>query len=124
MKQDTDWNAVPVSYGPLTLYQLMEKTILAQTEAQYPCATVYDQEMSFYSFRQDNMSNPQWHERFNMKIDIGDAIGVIHQRNLLSEHLAQEQSVGTAVVAFASLTADQQEAIQKETEEHYILYVF
>jgi hypothetical protein len=43
MKQDTDWSIVSTSYEPLTLYRLIERTILAQTEDQYPFATVYDQ---------------------------------------------------------------------------------
>ena len=34
MKQDTDWATVSVSYNPLTLYRLIEKTILSQTEDQ------------------------------------------------------------------------------------------
>ena len=42
MKQDTDWNTVSTSYDPLTLYRLIERTVLAQTEDQYPFATVYD----------------------------------------------------------------------------------
>jgi hypothetical protein len=60
MKQDTDWTSVSTSYDPLILYRLIEKTILAQTEDQYPFATVYDQELAFYAFRQDSLSNPQW----------------------------------------------------------------
>ena len=44
MKQDTAWTAVSTSYDPLALYRLIEKTILAQTEDQYPFATVYNQE--------------------------------------------------------------------------------
>ena len=32
MKQDTDWITVSTSYDPLTLYRLIEKTVLAQTE--------------------------------------------------------------------------------------------
>jgi hypothetical protein len=43
MKQDTDWAVVSTSYNPLTLCRLIERTILAQTEDQYPFATVYDQ---------------------------------------------------------------------------------
>jgi hypothetical protein len=31
MKQDTDWNTVSISYDPLTLYQLIGRTLLAQT---------------------------------------------------------------------------------------------
>jgi hypothetical protein len=34
MKQDTDWNTVSISYDPLTLYRLIERTVLAQTEDQ------------------------------------------------------------------------------------------
>jgi hypothetical protein len=43
MKQDMDWAVVSTSYDPLTLYRFIERTILAQTEDQYPFATVYDQ---------------------------------------------------------------------------------
>jgi hypothetical protein len=53
MKQDADFNTVRTSYDLLLLYRLIEKTILAQTEDQDPFATVYDQEASFYSYRQD-----------------------------------------------------------------------
>jgi hypothetical protein len=79
MKQDTDWNTVSISYDPLNLYRLVERTVLAQTEDQYPFATVYDQELSCYSFKQDNMSKPQWYERFNTKVDVSGAIRVTRQ---------------------------------------------
>jgi hypothetical protein len=36
MKQDADWTAGSVSYNPLTLCQLIEKTVLAQIEDQQP----------------------------------------------------------------------------------------
>jgi hypothetical protein len=124
MKEDTDWTAVSVSYDPLILYRLIEKSILAQTEDQYPFATVYDQELSFYQFRQDNMNNPQWYERFNTKVDVGDAIGVTRQHRSLLEHVAQEQSTGTTVVTFASLTNAQQELVRKDAEERYLSHVF
>ena len=38
---------------------LIEKTILAQTEYQYPFATVYEQEVAFYSFNKHNLTNDQ-----------------------------------------------------------------
>jgi hypothetical protein len=43
MKQDTDWTNVSTSYDPLTIYLLLERTVLTHTEDQYPFATVYDQ---------------------------------------------------------------------------------
>jgi hypothetical protein len=90
MKQDTDWNNVSISYDPLTLYRLIERTVLAQTEDQYPFDTVYDQELSFYLFKQKNMSNPQWYERFNTKVDVSGAIGVTRHHKVLLEYVAQE----------------------------------
>jgi hypothetical protein len=82
MKQDTDWN--------MELYWLIEKTTLAQTEDQYPFTTVYDQELNFYSFRQEPMSNPQWYKKFNTKVDVGSAIGITRQHKVLLEYVAQE----------------------------------
>jgi hypothetical protein len=76
MKQDTNWNVASMSYNPLELYRLIKKMTLAQMEDQYPFATVYDQELNFYSFRQETMSNPQWSKKFNTKVDVGSAIGV------------------------------------------------
>ena len=125
MKQDIDWTSVSASYDPLMLYRLIEKTVLAQTEDQYPFATVYDQELSFYQFRQaENMNNPQWYERFNTKIDIGDAIGVTRQHKALLEFVAQEQAVGSAVTTFDSLTDAVKDEVRKDAEERYISYVF
>jgi hypothetical protein len=90
MKQDTDWAVVSTSYGPLTLYRLIERTILAQTKDQYLFATVYDQELSFYSFKQETLSNPQWYEIFNTKVDVGEAIDVTRQHKVLLDYVAQE----------------------------------
>jgi hypothetical protein len=70
------------------------------------------------------MNNPRWYERFNTKVDVGDAIGDTRQRKSLLEHVAQEQSVGTTVVTFASLTTAQQDAVRIDTEERCISYVF
>ena len=120
MKQDTDWHTVSTSYDPLTLGCLIEKTILAQTEDQYPFATVYDQELSFYGFWQESLSNPQWYEQFNTKIDIADAIGVTRQHKVLLEYVSKE----THHQAFANLMDVQQEAIGKDAEERYVSYAF
>jgi hypothetical protein len=59
MKQDPDWITVSISYDNLTLYRLIERTVFSQTDDKYPFATVYDQELGFYSFKQDSLSNPQ-----------------------------------------------------------------
>ena len=113
MKQDVDWTTTSISYDPLTLYRLIEKTILAQTEDQYPFATVYDQELAFYSFRQDAMNNAQWYERFNTRVDVGKAIGVTRQHKVLLEYVAQDLHA----TDFNALTLAQKQAVRDDAEE-------
>jgi hypothetical protein len=120
MKQDMEWTNVSTSYDPLTMYHLIEITLLAQTEDQYPFATVFDQELSFYSFRQETLSNPQWYERFNTKVDVGDAIGVTRQHKVLLEYVAQE----THTSAFSDLGVVEQRVMQDDAEEQYVSYAF
>ncbi len=68
MKQDTNWNMASTLYDPLDLYRLIEKMTLAQMEDQYQFATVYDQELGFYSFQQEMMSNLQWYENSTQRL--------------------------------------------------------
>ena len=120
MKQDTDWVTASTSYDPLTLYRLIKKTILAQTEDQYPFATVYEQELGFYSFRQERLTNAQWYERFNTKVDVGQAIGVTRVHKVLLEWVAQDEHNQP----FSSMTDAEQDAVRTDAEERYLSYVF
>jgi hypothetical protein len=120
MKQDTDWNTVSTSCDTLTLYRLAERTVLAQTEDQYPFATMYDQSLSFYSFKQDSFSNPQWYERFNTKFDVSIAIGVTRQHKVLLEYVAQESYTRT----FVDLGAAEHQLLRDDAEERYVSYAF
>jgi hypothetical protein len=121
MKHDTDWTIASVSYDPLTLFKLIEKTVLAQTEDQYPYATVYEQECTLYSFNQNALTNEQWYERFNTRIDVGSAIGVTRQHQVLLEHVASEES---PPLLFAAMSPDKQKATREKAEERYLSYVF
>ena len=76
MKQDVIWTTVAISYDPLQLISITEKTVLAQTEDQYPFAIVYEQELSLCDFYQNTMTNDQWYEQLNIKVDVGTSIGV------------------------------------------------
>jgi hypothetical protein len=92
---------------------LIEKTTLAQTEDQYPFATVYAQELAFYSFKQDSLTNPQWYERFNTKVDVGAAIGVTRQHKVLLEYVAMELHQQP----FATLGAAEHQAVRDDAKE-------
>jgi hypothetical protein len=120
MKQATDWAIVSTSYDPLTLYRLIEQTVLAQTEDQYPFTTVYDQEVVLYSFKQESLSNYHCYERFNTKVDVGEAIGVIRQHKVLFDYVAQE----SYTKSFTDLGALEQKLVRDYSEERYISYAF
>jgi hypothetical protein len=120
MKQDTNWIVVSTSYNPLPLYELIKKTILAQMEDQYLFATVYNQEAAFYSFRLDSLSNPQWYEHFNTKVNVGKAISMTRQHKVLLEYVAQERHQQ----AFTTLGVVDQQAIHTDAEEQYVSYAF
>jgi hypothetical protein len=120
MKQNVDWNTVSTSYDPLTLYRLIERTALAQTEDQYPFATVYDQELSLYLLKQDIFSNPQWYELFNTKVDVIEAIGVTHQHKVLLAYVSQESYTH----AFTDLGAAENQPVRDNAKERYISYAF
>ena len=60
MKHDNNWDTASTSYDTLEFMALIEKTILAKTEYQYPFTTVYEQEVEFYNFNQQNLTNDQW----------------------------------------------------------------
>jgi hypothetical protein len=121
MKHDPDWMPASKSYDPLTLLRLIEKTILAQTEDQYPYATVYEQECALHSFQQNALTNEQWYERFNTKIDVGSAIGVTRQHQILLDHVAAENG-GT--VKLEQLTPSEQDEVRAKAEERYLSFVF
>jgi hypothetical protein len=120
MKQDTDWAIVSTSYDPLTLYRLIERAILAQTEDQYPFATVYDQEWLFYSFKQETLSNPQWYERFNTNVDVSEAVGITRQHKVFLDYVAQE----LYTKYFEGLGVVEQKLARDEAEERYVSYAF
>jgi poly(A) polymerase Pap1 len=120
MKQDTDWAVVSTSYDPLTRYRLIELTIFAQTEDQYQFSTMHDQELSFYSFKQETLSNPQCYERFNTKVDVSEANGVTRQHKVLLDYVAQE----SYTKSFDGLGVTEQKLVRDNAEERYVSYAF
>ena len=89
MTHDLNWDTASTRYDPLKFMVLIDNNILSQTEYQYPFTTMYEQEVAFNIFHQYNITNNQWYERFNTKVDIGSSIGVTTQHKFLLEYVAQ-----------------------------------
>jgi hypothetical protein len=71
-------------------------------------------------FKQDKLSNPQWYEHINNKLDISGAIGVTRQHKVLLEYVAEELYTR----AFADLGAAEHQLVRDNAKERYISYVF
>jgi hypothetical protein len=120
MKHDPDFDAAEKASDPLLLMNVIEKTVLAQTEDQFPFSTVYEQENTLFAFHQGTLTNAQWYERFNTKVAVGKAIGITRQHRVLLEHVAKE----THFDSFAKLSEGDQLVVREDTEERYISYIF
>jgi hypothetical protein len=118
MKHHPDW--ANTQSDPLALIRLIEKTILSQTEDQYPFATVYDHETALCNFSQNTLTNAQWYERFCTKVDIGNAIGITRQHKVLLEYVAAE----LGATKFDDLSEKIQKDVRAQAEEQYLAYVF
>ncbi len=76
MKQDKNWATVSVSYKPLELYKLIKQVILKQTEDQYPVAALWEQLSNVANAKQGNLTNNEWYDCFNTKVEVAESVGV------------------------------------------------
>ena len=75
LKQEKTWEAVSAAYKPLELYKLIESVGLKQTEDQF--AAVWKQYCQVYNAEQGTMTNTEWYERFNTKVEVAESVGCV-----------------------------------------------
>ena len=91
---------------------------MSQTEDQYLFATVCDQELTFYVFRQVSMSNPYWYKHFNTNFNVSESVGVTRQYKALLEYMTQEAHS----LDYYSFMGEQQEAVHIDAKARYLSY--
>ena len=106
-------------YDSLKFMDLIERTILAQTEYQHPFSTIYEQEVEFYSFHQQILTNDQCYDKFNTKVDTRFSIGVTRQHKYLIKYVAQESNI-----KYDDMSIEEQENVKEYDKENYLSYVF
>jgi len=119
MKSDNDWETVNKSYDPIELYKLMERAILKHNDNEYIFATAYEHEMAVRTFKQGNLSNIQYVEKFNTRYDVAKSVGVEFGYESLWEYCAKD----VHKMNYDSLTAAEQKDIREDAEERYISYL-
>jgi hypothetical protein len=81
---------------------------------------MYDRKLSFYLFKQETLSNPQWYERFNTKVDVSEAIGVTRQHKVLLDYVAQESYTKSV----EGLGVTEHKLVRDDAEEQDVSYDF
>ncbi len=105
-----------VSYKPLELYKLIERVILKQTEDQYPVAALWEQLTNVANVnKQGNLSNNEWYDWFNTKVEVAKSVGVSFDFEKIWEYCALEAHKA----AYISLQPDEQEAVRVSARERF-----
>ena len=120
MKQEINWEMVSIYYDPLEIIDLIEKTVLDQTEDPHPFEIMHEQELSLYGFQQNNLTSNQWYEKFNNEMDVGNEIGVTRQYEVLLEWNSQQVYNKES----SELQDSEQETTRVDAEERYLTYIF
>jgi len=121
IKQDNEWTNVSTSNNLLRLYRLIEKVVQGQTDETYSYAAICDQLIGLLGYRQEGMTNAQWYERFNMRVDVAESIGVSFEFKGLLDHQTKEDH--TPHMTFESLDEFEKESIRTKVRETFLTYV-
>ena len=68
-----------------------------------------------YGFHQNVLTNDQWYEKFNTKVDVGYAIGVTRDHEVLMEWTSQD----VHKQAFSTLKDAEKEVIRADAAERH-----
>jgi hypothetical protein len=72
-------------------------------------------------FHQEGLTNAQWYEKFNTRVDVAESIGVSFESKGLLEHQTKEDH--DAATTFKSLNDDQKQLIRLKVRETFLTYV-
>ena len=77
MHDDGQWDTVNKNQKPLELYSLIERVVMKQTGDEYQPCNLTDNLLAVLTMKQpNNMSNSQWYEKFNTRVDVAESVGV------------------------------------------------
>ena len=121
MHDDAKWEEVNKKQKPLELYALIERVIMKQTGDEYAPCNLVDHLLAVLTMRQpNNMSNSQWYEKFNTRVDVAESVGVkFDQFDSLWDYCCTAKGWGK----YGTLTTKEQEEIRSDSKERLLAYL-
>ena len=102
------------------MIRLIEKTVLNQTDDQYPGQTLYEQMHALFGCKQGRMTLEQYYSIFNTRADVGLYVGVKHLHpgmKRLSARILFQATMET-------LTDAEMELVNTDAEERFLTFAF
>jgi hypothetical protein len=118
MKQEKLWVAVSNSYKPLELYKLTESVVLKQTKDQYPVAVVWDQYSAVFNAKQRSLSNTEWYEKFNTKVEVAELVGCVFGQDKILNYYAELEFKDP----YQGLSTTEQAVVKIQARERFMTY--
>ena len=119
MKCAPSWDKITKEKKPTALLELTHNMVHEQTSDQCAVAAVYEQQQAMCGFQQNNLTNDQWCERFNTKVDVGKAVGVGHQHPAILEYATKELHKEKTVQhdIYETCNPDEKKLVEEHAEE-------
>ena len=106
---------------PLELYSLIERVVMKQTGDEYQPCNLTDNLLAVLTMKQpNNMSNSQWYEKFNTRVDVAESVGVEFDVYRSMWNYCVETKGWND---YDTLTANEQKEIRSESKERLFAYL-
>jgi hypothetical protein len=120
MHNDSQWEAVNKAQKPLELYALIERVVMKQTGDEYPPSNLMDHLLGVLTMKQQpNMTNAQWYEKFNTRVDVAESGVQFDHFRCLWDCSIENRGWGD----YYTLTTDKQATIRNYSKELLFAYV-
>jgi hypothetical protein len=121
MKQDTDWVTISGSFDPISLFKLIKKFVLKQSDNQYKMLVLIAEQLSILSFHQDDqIGNATYYDQFTTRVEVPCQAGVCYH----SPDLLEEKTPELKIAAYDMLSPAKKKTVVDVVEQEYLAYLF
>lgn len=115
LKQSKDWAVASTTFDVLLLITIIKSIVFRFDEQKFQPLALHSAKQNFYSFRQGNLSNAEYLEKFNNLVDIASAYdGEFHDKATLE--FSTKELYGTTSMYSSLSQSDKTIAAEKAKE--------
>jgi hypothetical protein len=117
MKQDMDWVTISGSFDPISLFKLIKKFVLKQSDNQYKMAVLIAEQLSILSYCQDDqIGNATYYDWFTTRVEVARQAGVCYH----SPDLLEEKATELKMAAYDTLLPAKKKMVVDVVEQEYL----